>query len=180
MSLKHVTPGQDAPHACHVIIEIGAAGDPIKYEVDKDHGMLQVDRFLSTAMRYPCNYGYIPHTLCGDGDPVDMLVVAPFSLMPSTVITCRPIGVLMMEDEAGEDFKILSVPINRLTAMYSHVNKPADLPEALLQKIAHFFKHYKDLEANKWAKITGWQDAEHAVAHIEASLKAYQDQVTIG
>ena len=173
MSLKHVSAGDQAPKECNVIIEIAASGDPIKYEVDKTHGMLQVDRFLSTAMRYPCNYGYVPHTLCGDGDPVDMLVVAPFPLMPSTVITCRPVGVLLMEDEAGEDYKILSVPINRLSAMYANVHKPEDLPEALLQKIAHFFKHYKDLEKNKWAEIRGWAGEEKAIELVADAMQAF-------
>ena len=173
MSLKHVTPGENAPEECQVIIEIASSGDPIKYEVDKEHGMLQVDRFLSTAMRYPCNYGYMPHTLADDGDPVDMLVVAPFPLMPSTVILVRPVGVLVMEDEAGEDWKVLCVPVDKLSLMYAQVNTPDDLPEPLLQKIVHFFEHYKDLESDKWSKVVGWKGSEDAKEMIQRSLQNY-------
>ncbi len=173
MSLKYVTPGEDAPEVCYVIIEIAASGDPVKYEVSKDHGMLCVDRFLSTSMRYPCNYGYIPQTLAADGDPVDVLVVAPFPLMPGTVILVRPIGVLVMEDEAGQDHKVLSVPVDSLTPMYTYVERPEDLPQTLLQKIVHFFEHYKDLEPNKWVKVVGWKGADEAREIITQSLANY-------
>ncbi|MBS0335311.1 MAG: inorganic diphosphatase, partial [Proteobacteria bacterium] len=145
MNLDRVTTGRDVPNDVNVIIEIPMNAEPIKYEVDKETGAMFVDRFMSTAMHYPCNYGYIPRTLSGDGDPVDVLVLSPFPLITGVVLRCRPVGMLKMEDEAGEDTKLLAVPIDKLTSLYRSVNSPRDLPELTLAQIAHFFQHYKDL-----------------------------------
>ena len=166
MSLHNVTPGPLAPDEFNVIIEIPMNADPIKYEVDKETGAMFVDRFMSTAMHYPCNYGYIPQTLSADGDPVDVLVITPFALTASVVVTCRPIGVLKMEDEAGGDAKLLAVPIDKLTSQYRNVRSPRDLPEAQLAAIQHFFEHYKDLESGKWVKVKGWSGAVAAKKEI--------------
>ena len=146
MGLNIVNAGNIVPDEFNVIIEIPAHSEPIKYEVDKSSGALFVDRFLSTAMHYPCDYGYIPMTLSEDGDPVDVLVITPVPVNRGCVIRCRPIGVLTMTDEAGHDQKILALPIQKLTSLYNHVNQPDDLPPLLLKQIAHFFEHYKDLE----------------------------------
>lgn len=176
--LNYVTPGEKAPEQVNVIIEIPAHSEPVKYEVDKSTGAMYVDRFMATSMRYPCDYGYIPQTLSNDGDPVDVLVISPLPLISGAVITVRPIGMLKMTDEAGEDTKILAVPIDRLTGMYKHIQKPEDLGQYMLDKIAHFFQHYKDLEPNKWVKIEGWRDAEAAKQEIIASLQRLQSNVT--
>lgn len=173
MSLKQIEAGRDVPNDVNVIIEIPSRSDPIKYEVDKKSGLLMVDRFIATCMHYPCDYGFIPQTLSEDGDPVDVLVVAPYSLLPGVVVRCRPVGVLRMTDEAGIDAKILAVPVEKLSARYKHIQKPDDLGEELLASIAHFFQHYKDLEAGKWVKIDGWEDAEAAKAEILASVERY-------
>src|SRR5882757_1299742 len=149
MGLHLVTPGDTAPEAFNVIIEIPMNADPIKYEVDKKTGTLFVDRFMGTAMHYPCNYGYVPNTLSDDGDPVDVLVPTPFPLIPGVVVRCRPIGMLKMADEAGGDEKLLAVPIDKLTSIYRHVQGPKDLPENTINQIRHFFEHYKDLEPGK-------------------------------
>ena len=162
MSLHNVTPGAKAPEAFNVVIEIPMNADPIKYEVDKESGALFVDRFMTTAMHYPCNYGYVPRTLSDDGDPVDVLVITPFPLTPGVVVTCRAIGVLMMEDEAGGDEKILAVPSSKLTQRYDKVKTYSDLPDITLQQIQHFFEHYKDLEKGKWVKILRWGGPEEA------------------
>ncbi len=175
--LNYVTPGDKAPEQVNVIIEIPAHSEPVKYEVDKVSGAMYVDRFMSTSMRYPCDYGYIPQTLSNDGDPVDVLVIGPLPLISGAVITVRPIGMLQMTDEAGEDIKILAVPIDKLTGMYKNIHKPEDLGQYMLDKIAHFFQHYKDLEPNKWVKIEGWHDADAAKQEIVASLKRLQDNV---
>ncbi len=174
MNLDRVTSGKDVPNDINVIIEIPSHSDPVKYEVDKETGAMFVDRFMNTAMHYPCNYGYVPHTLSEDGDPVDVLVVTPVPLISGSVIRCRPIAVLMMTDEAGPDSKILAVPIDKLCTLYRKAQGPDDMPEQLLAQIAHFFAHYKDLEPNKWVKVEGWQGAAQAKAEIMASLTRFQ------
>ena len=166
MNLDRVPAGRDVPHDCNVIIEIPMRGDPIKYEVDKETGAVFVDRFMSTAMHYPCNYGYVPRTLSGDGDPVDVLVISPLPLITGVVVRCRPVGMLKMRDEAGDDTKLLAVPIDKLTSQYRGVRSPRDLPEAQLAAIQHFFEHYKDLEAGKWVKVKGWTSAAAAKEEI--------------
>jgi inorganic pyrophosphatase len=173
MSLHNVTPGARAPDEFNVIIEIPMNADPIKYEVDKESGAMFVDRFMSTAMHYPCNYGYIPQTLSDDGDPVDVLVITPFPLAASVVVTCRPIGVLKMEDEAGGDAKLLAVPIDKILPIYKQWQQPADLHEARLHQIQHFFEHYKDLEPGKWVKVSGWEGPDAARAEVRDGIAAY-------
>jgi len=173
MSLQKVTPGKNAPQEFNVIIEIPMNADPIKYEVDKATGALFVDRFMTTAMHYPCNYGYIPQTLSDDGDPVDVLVITPFALAPGVVVTCRAIGVLKMEDEAGGDSKLLAVPIDKILSIYTHWQKPEDMNALRLKTIQHFFEHYKDLEPNKWVKVKGWEGPEEARREIVAGMAAY-------
>lgn len=175
--LNYVTPGDNAPEQVNVIIEIPAHSEPVKYEVDKISGAMYVDRFMATSMRYPCDYGYIPQTLSNDGDPVDVLVISPLPLISGAVITVRPIGMLQMTDEAGEDIKILAVPIDKLTSIYKNIHKPEDLGQFMLDKIAHFFQHYKDLEPNKWVKIEGWRDADAAKQEIITSFKRLQATV---
>jgi len=166
MNLEHVTAGRDIPNDVNVIIEIPMNADPVKYEVDKATGAVFVDRFMSTAMHYPCNYGYVPHTLSGDGDPVDVLVISPYPLITGVVVRCRPVGMLRMRDEAGEDTKLLAVPIDRLTSQYRGIRSPRDLPESRLAAITHFFQHYKDLERGKWVKVKGWVGAAAAKKEI--------------
>ena len=178
MSLHNVTPGAKAPVEFNVIIEIPMNADPIKYEVDKESGALFVDRFMTTAMHYPCNYGYIPQTLSDDGDPVDVLVITPFALTPGVVVTCRAIGVLKMEDEAGGDAKVLAVPIDKILSIYTHWQKPEDMNQLRLKAIQHFFEHYKDLEAGKWVKVQGWEGPESATAEIRSGIESYQRQLT--
>jgi inorganic pyrophosphatase len=174
MSLELVPSGKSLPDDINVIIEIPLNGDPIKYEVDKDSGAIFVDRMLGTAMHYPCNYGYVPHTLCGDGDPVDVLVVMPLALVPGSVIRCRPIGVLNMVDESGEDAKIVAVPVDKVTSLYTKVESVRDLPSITLDQIAHFFEHYKDLEKGKWVKIEGWGGPEEARKEIIDSVERFE------
>jgi inorganic pyrophosphatase len=156
MSLDRVSTGRDVPEDVNVVIEIPMNAEPVKYEVDKETGAVFVDRFMSTAMHYPCNYGYVPHTLSGDGDPVDVLVISPYALLTGVVVRCRPVGMLRMRDEAGEDTKVLAVPIDKLTALYRRVRAPRDLPDGELARIAHFFEHYKDLERGKWVNVKAW------------------------
>lgn len=175
MSLMKVPAGKDLPNDINVIIEIPAYSDPVKYEVDKDTGALTVDRFMGTAMQYPTNYGYVPSTLSDDGDPVDVLVIAPAPLLSGCVVRCRPIGVLKMTDEAGEDAKVLAVPVDKLTPFYKKVQSYEDIPEITLVKIAHFFQHYKDLEEGKWVKIEGWFGIEEARKEILDSVVRYQE-----
>lgn len=175
MNLDRVTSGLNVPDDVNVIIEIPAHSDPVKYEVDKATGAMFVDRFMNTAMHYPCNYGYIPHTLSEDGDPVDVLVVTPVPLISGSVIRCRPIGVLKMVDEAGPDAKLLAVPVDKLCTLYRHVKTPEDMPPMLLSQIAHFFEHYKDLEPNKWVRVEGWTGPEEAKAEIISSVRRYQE-----
>ena len=166
MNLERVTAGRDVPNEVNVIVEIPMLADPVKYEVDKATGAVFVDRFMSTAMHYPCNYGYVPRTLGGDGDPVDVLVISPLPLITGVVVRCRPVGMLQMRDEAGDDTKLLAVPIDKLTSQYRNVRSPRDLPEAQLAAIQHFFEHYKDLEAGKWVKVKGWSGAAAAKKEI--------------
>ena len=174
MNLDRVTSGRDLANDINVIIEIPMNADPIKYEIDKETGALFVDRFVSTAMHYPCNYGYVPDTLSDDGDPVDVLVITPFALMPGVVVRSRPIGLLKMSDEAGGDTKVLSVPIDKLTPLYRHIETARDLPEMVLLQITHFFAHYKDLEPGKWVKIEGWGGPEEAKKEIADGVKRFK------
>lgn len=174
MSLDNVTPGSKVPEAFNVVIEIPMNGDPIKYEVDKESGAIFVDRFMSTAMHYPTNYGYVPQTIAGDGDPVDVLVVTPVPLMPGVVVPCRAIGILKMTDEAGEDGKVLAVPTNKILSLYSRWTKPEDLNPMRLKAIEHFFEHYKDLEQGKWVKVQGWEGPESAHKEILDGIAAYK------
>jgi len=175
MSLNKVPAGIDLPEEINVIIEIPAHADPVKYEVDKDSGAIFVDRFMSTCMHYPTNYGYVPHTLSDDGDPVDVLVPTPFPLLAGSVITCRPIGVLMMTDESGIDAKILAVPLRKQSPVYQGIKETSDMPELLLNQIQHFFEHYKDLEPGKWVRVDGWKDAAAAKKEIVDSVKRYEE-----
>ncbi len=177
MSLNAVSVGKDVPNDVNVIIEIPAHSDPVKYEVDKDSGALFVDRFMSTAMHYPCNYGYVPNTLSDDGDPVDVLVVTPFPLVSGAVIRVRPVGMLRMTDEAGFDAKLIAVPVDKLSKIYSNVKKPEDLSQLLLDQITHFFEHYKDLEPNKWVKVENWVGTDEAKAEIIEGVKRYEDSL---
>lgn len=174
MSLQAIPTGKNPPEEVNVIIEIPQGGDPIKYEVDKDTGALFVDRILGTSMRYPCNYGYVPNTLCGDGDPIDVLVLMPMPLQAGCVVKCRPIGVLNMTDESGEDAKLLAVPVTKTSPLYADVQSYKDVPEIQIKQIAHFFEHYKDLEAGKWVKVEGWQDADAAKQAIVDAIALYQ------
>jgi inorganic pyrophosphatase len=173
MSLDKVTPGKNAPDAFNVVIEIPMNADPIKYEVDKESGAIFVDRFMGTAMHYPTNYGYVPQTISGDGDPVDVLVITPFPLIPGVVVPCRAIGILKMEDEGGIDGKVLAVPIDKILPIYTHWQKPEDMNQLRLKQIAHFFEHYKDLEAGKWVKVQGWEGPEAARQEIVDGIANY-------
>lgn len=176
MSLFNIKSGKELPHDINVIIEIPKHSDPVKYEVDKDTGALHVDRFMSTCMYYPCDYGYIPNTLSEDGDPVDVLVVCPFALIPGSVIRCRTVGMLRMTDESGPDAKLLAVPVSKLTPLYDDVKKAQDLGPQLLNSIEHFFSHYKDLEKGKWVKVDGWEGPDAAHREIEASAKRFESE----
>ncbi|MCP5141205.1 MAG: inorganic diphosphatase [Gammaproteobacteria bacterium] len=174
MNLDRVGPGDNAPDEINVIVEIPAHSDPVKYEVDKETGAMFVDRFMNTAMFYPCNYGYVPHTLSDDGDPVDVLVVTPMPVISGAVIRCRPVAVLKMTDEAGQDAKVLAVPLTKLCKLYKNADGPEHMPSQLLDQIAHFFEHYKDLEPGKWVKVDGWGGIEDAKKEITDSIKRYQ------
>ena len=171
MSLGNVTAGANMPEEVNVIIEIPANADPIKYEVDKDTGTLWVDRFMATAMFYPANYGFVNQTLSLDGVPVDVLVPTPYPLQAGSVIKCRPVGVLKMTDESGEDAKVIAVPVSKLTKEYDHINDVDDLPELLKAQITHFFERYKELEKGKWVKVDGWGDAAAAKEEIVSSFE---------
>jgi len=179
MSLSKVTPGKNAPDTFNVIIEIPMNADPVKYEVDKESGAIFVDRFMSTSMHYPTNYGYVPQTISGDGDPVDVLVITPVPLIPGVVVTCRPIGILKMTDEAGEDGKVLAVPTDKILSIYTQWQKPEDLNPLRLKTIAHFFEHYKDLEVGKWVKINGWEGPESAKKEILEGIANYQNSLKV-
>jgi len=173
MSLDRVEAGRDLANDFNVIIEIPMHADPIKYEVDKETGALFVDRFVSTAMHYPCNYGYVPRTLSGDGDPCDVLLLSPMPLITGVVVRFRPIGMLKMDDEAGVDSKILAVPVDALTDLYRNVHAPEDMPELRTKQIAHFFEHYKDLEPGKWVRVSTWVGADEAKREIVDGVARY-------
>lgn len=166
MRLDAIPVGKHPPDDINVIIEVPVGGEPIKYEIEKESGALFVDRFLYTPMRYPGNYGFVPHTLCGDGDPLDVLVANTRALVPGSVINCRAVGVLVMEDEAGLDEKVIAVPTHKLTQRYDSVKTVTDLPEITRSQIEHFFQHYKDLEPGKWVKIVRWGDVTEARSFI--------------
>jgi inorganic pyrophosphatase len=171
MRLDAISIGRDPPEEVNVVVEVPVGGEPIKYEMDKKSGALVVDRFLYTSMRYPGNYGFIPHTLSDDGDPCDVLIANQRGIIPGAVIAVRPVGVLKMLDEAGGDEKILAVPVPRLTRRYESVKNYQDLPEITLQQVRHFFEHYKDLEPGKWVKVIGWGNAEEAKGLIRDSIE---------
>ena len=174
MSLNNVSAGRDVPNDFNVVIEIPMNGDPVKYEVDKESGAIFVDRFMGTAMHYPCNYGYVPNTLSADGDPCDVLVITPFPLPPGVVVRCRVLGVLKMTDEAGGDAKVLAVPVEKVLPLYANLKSIQDVPELTLRQIQHFFEHYKDLEKGKWVKVDGWEGPDAAKEEILSSVKAFE------
>jgi inorganic pyrophosphatase len=174
MDLAKVPVGRNPPEEINVVIEVPLGGEPVKYEFDKESGAMFVDRFLHTSMRYPCNYGFIPHTLADDGDPVDVLVAARTPVVPGAVVRARPVGVLVMEDEAGMDEKLLTVPVDALLPYYANVAEYLDLPKILLDQIAYFFQHYKDLEPDKWVKIQRWGDADEARGLILRGIADYK------
>ncbi len=171
MQIDKIAVGKNPPFDVNVLIEVPIGGEPIKYEIDKEAGVLVVDRFLYTAMRYPGNYGFIPHTLSGDGDPVDVLVCNTRALVPGALINVRPVGVLMMEDDGGQDEKVIAVPSPHLTLRYEGVHNYTDMPEITRKQVEHFFEHYKDLEPGKWSKILGWRDADTARSLISEGLR---------
>ncbi len=175
MNLDRVDSGKDVPNSINVIIEIPAHSDPVKYEVDKETGAMFVDRFMSASMHYPCNYGYVPHTLSEDGDPVDVLVITPVPLISGSVIRCRPVAVLKMTDEAGADAKVLAMPEDKLCVDSRNILDKEDVSITLLNRIAHFFEHYKDLENNKWVRIDGWGDKSEAFKEITSSVTRYNE-----
>jgi len=175
VNLDRVGPGKNFPNEINVVVEIPAHSDPVKYELDKDTGAMFVDRFMTTAMHYPCNYGYVPHTLSKDGDPVDVMVVTTYPLISGSVIQCRPVGVLKMTDESGDDAKILAVPTDKLSQMYRSVQDFRDMPGVILEQIAHFFEHYKDLDEGKWVRVYGWGGVDEAKEEILASVQMYKD-----
>lgn len=162
MLIKNIKIGKDVPNVVNVIVENPANALPVKYELDKESGALFVDRFLATPMHYPLNYGFIPNTLSGDGDPIDVLVLSEYPVTYGAVIPCKPIGVLLMEDEKGEDEKVLAVPSEKMNSEYSKYNEISDIPEVILKKVEHFFEHYKDLEKGKWVKVAGYKDSKEA------------------
>ena len=174
MALERVSAGRDVPHEINVVIEIPMNEEPVKYEVDKLTGAIFVDRVLSTPMRYPCNYGYVPNTLGGDGDPLDALVILPLPLVPGSVIRCTPVGMLKMTDEAGADEKLVVVPVTKVFAGYAHITDIGQVSANWLERIGHFFEHYKDLEKGKWVKIDGWQGADAAKKEILDGVKRYE------
>jgi inorganic pyrophosphatase len=173
MGLDLVTPGGQAPELFNVIIEIPMNADPIKYEVDKETGAIFVDRFMGTSMHYPCNYGYVPRTVADDGDPVDVMVITPFPLIPGVVVRCRPLGLLRMTDEAGGDSKVLAVPDDKVLPIYNHWKKYGDINPQRLNQIQHFFEHYKDLEPGKWVRVDGWGDMDAAKREISDGMTRY-------
>lgn len=171
MNLDKISVGSNPPYEVNVIIEVSQGSSPIKYELNKEFGLIEVDRFMPTSMTYPCNYGFIPNTLSEDQDPIDVLVICEFPIVPNALIKVRPIGVLMMEDESGIDEKILAVPISKLTSLYDKIVSYHDLPEMITLRIAHFFEYYKKLEQKKWVKINGWQDENTAYELINKSIE---------
>ncbi len=177
MRIDAIAIGHNPPDDVNVIIEVPIGGEPIKYEMDKAAGTLVVDRFLHTPMRYPGNYGFVPHTLSDDGDPIDVLVANTRPIVPGAVINVRPVGVLKMQDEAGGDEKVLAVPVPKLTKRYANVMNYTDLPEITLQQVQHFFEHYKDLEPGKWVKVLGWGDAAEAKKMIVDAIEREKERV---
>lgn len=171
MNIDKINIGKDAPEDINVIIEIPMNSDPVKYELDKESAAIFVDRFMQTSMRYPCNYGFVPHTLSEDGDPIDVLVISNYPVVPGAVINSRPIGVLMMEDESGKDEKILAVPSAKIDASLAKINSIEDLDEFLLERIKNFFEHYKDLDKNKWVKVQGFEGAAKAKEMIKEAIR---------
>lgn len=171
MRLDKIAVGENAPEDVNVVIEVPVGGEPIKYEMDKESGTLVVDRFLYTSMRYPGNYGFVPHTLSDDGDPIDVLVTNTRAITPGAVVNCRPIGVLLMKDEAGGDEKVIAVPSTRLTRRYENVHDVSDLPQITLDQISHFFERYKDLEDGKWVELDRWGDADEAKQLIREAME---------
>ena len=171
MNFEAIPIGKNPPQEVNVVIEVPIGGEPIKYEMDKKIGALVVDRFLYTSMRYPGNYGFIPHTLSEDGDPCDVIIANTRAIIPGAIMSCKVVGVLLMEDEAGGDEKIIAVPAQKLTQRYARVNNYVDLPEITLKQIEHFFAHYKDLEPGKWVKIIGWGSADEAHKLVSAAIE---------
>ncbi|RIQ17713.1 inorganic diphosphatase [Bordetella avium] len=176
MSFERVPAGKNLPEDFNVIIEIPMNADPVKYEIDKESDAIFVDRFMLTAMHYPCNYGYIPQTLSEDGDPADVLVITPFPIQSGAVVRCRALGVLEMDDESGGDAKLLAVPVDKLYPPYRHIKSYEDLPAEDVARIQHFFEHYKDLEKGKWVKVKGWKGVEAAHEEILRSAERYSQQ----
>jgi inorganic pyrophosphatase len=174
MDISKIKIGENAPYDINVVIEIPLGGNPVKYELDKESGAIYVDRFLYTAMYYPGNYGFIPHTLSNDGDPCDVIVLGPTPVVPGAVLRARPVGALIMEDEAGVDEKIIAVPVDKLHPFYTDVRSYRDLPEILREQVAHFFTHYKDLEKGKWVKVSRWADVDESLELIRAGMAADQ------
>ncbi len=174
MNPNLISAGRGVPDDIHIIIEIPAHSDPVKYEIDKDSGALFVDRFVATGMRYPCNYGYIPNTLSEDGDPVDGLVITPFPVVPGSVVRARPVGLLQMEDESGLDNKVLAVPVTKLSRQYDHIKNYDDVDQILIAQIEHFFAQYKSLEPGKWVKITGCANVDAARGEINSGIKRFK------
>ena len=174
MDISKIPAGNNPPEDINVIIEVPQHADPVKYELDKESRAFFVDRFLHTAMHYPCNYGFVPNTLSEDGDPVDALVVSKFSLITGCVVPCRPVGMLTMEDEHGIDAKILAIPVPSVKPVYEDVKGPEGMPKFLLDQIQHFFEHYKDLEPGKWVKVKGWEGVDAAKAEILASIQRFK------
>jgi inorganic pyrophosphatase len=172
MRLEAISIGADPPHEINVVVEVPVGGEPIKYEMDKAAGTLVVDRFLYTSMRYPGNYGFVPHTLSGDGDPLDVLIASQRGIVPGAIVAVRAIGVLRMQDEAGLDEKIIAVPVPRLTRRYDNIKNYTDLPDITVKQIQHFFEHYKDLEPDKWVKTIGWGNADEAREVIVESIES--------
>ncbi len=175
LDIDKIPVGKNPPWDLNAIVEVPLGAPPVKYEMDKDSGAIFVDRFLHTSMQYPLNYGFIPHTLANDGDPVDVLIANNLPIIPGAVVRVRPIGMLIMEDEAGEDEKVLTVPVDKLHPYYSNVSSYRGLPQILLDQISHFFAHYKDLEADKWVKIQRWAEADEACRMIESAVRAEAD-----
>lgn len=174
MRIENISAGANPPEDINVIIEVPVGGQPVKYELDKDAGTVFVDRFLHTPMRYPCNYGFTPHTLSDDGDPIDVMVLGTSELVPGCVVRARPVGVLLMEDESGMDEKILAVPHAKLTPFYDDIKDYTDVQDVMLKRIQHFFEHYKDLEPNKWVKVQGWAGVERAHQLIQEAVARVQ------
>ncbi|MCW5197595.1 inorganic diphosphatase [Buchnera aphidicola] len=174
MNLKKIKTGTKIPKEVYVIIEISASSTPIKYEIDKTNQLLTVDRIIPTAMFYPCNYGFINKTLSLDGDPLDALVITPYPLLPYSIILCKPIGTLNMEDESGKDYKIICIPIKKICTQYNNIKNISDVSPKTLNQIEHFFKYYKKLENNKWTKILGWKDKNYTYKEILKSIKRYK------